>query len=243
MKTRRFPFSLWLAALPVFAALVALGVWQVNRLAWKEGLLAEIHARIAAPAEPVEALDARHAASGDVDYFPLVAKGVYCHDLERHFLSTHKGEAGFFVYTPLVSADSRILFVNRGFVPYERKDAATRAEGQVAGEVEVMGLARDAPAAKPGFLVPENDTAKNVFYWKDIAAMAASAGLDSTKLRPYFLDAGSASNPGGLPVGGVTLIDLPNSHLQYAGTWFGLAAVLAAIVGIMTARRMRSRQP
>lgn len=241
MSGRRFPVGLWLAAAPVFAALVALGVWQVQRLQWKEGLLTEIAARVAGPAEPVDAMDARHAASGDVDYFPLVAKGVYRHDLERHFLSTHKGEAGFFVYTPLVSADGRILFVNRGFVPYDRKDAASRAEGQIAGEVGIAGLARAAPAAKPGFLVPDNDAAKNIFYWKDLAAMAASAGLDPARLRPYFLDAGPAANPGGLPVGGVTLIDLPNSHLQYAVTWFGLAGVLVVIVGLMSARRLHEK--
>lgn len=240
MTARRFPFGLWLAALPVSAALVALGVWQVERLAWKEGLLAEIHARIAAPAEPAEALDARFAATGDVDYFPATAKGVFRHDGERHFLATHKGESGFFVYTPLVAADGRILFVNRGFAPYALKEAASRAEGQLAGEVEITGLARNALAAKPGFLVPDNDVAKNIFYWKDLAAMTVSAGLDPAKVRPWFLDAGPAHNPGGLPVGGVTFIDLPNNHLQYAGTWFGLAGVLFVIVGLMTARRLRS---
>ena len=72
-------------------------------------------------------------------------------------------------------------------------------------------------------MVPENDPAKNIYYWKDIAAMSMRAGLDSSGLVPFFVDADATPNPGGLPVGGVTLIDLPNSHLQYALTWFAMA--------------------
>ncbi len=62
--------------------------------------------------------------------------------------------------------------------------------------------------------------------------MAATAGLPTgAKVLPFFIDAGKAPNPGGLPVGGVTIIDLPNSHLQYAVTWYGLAAALAGVLG------------
>ncbi len=76
-------------------------------------------------------------------------------------------------------------------------------------------------------LVPDNDPAKNVFYWKDRDAMARSAGLRATaEIVPVFIDCSATPNPGGYPIGGVTLIDLPNSHLQYAVTWYGLAAAL-----------------
>lgn len=240
MTMRRFPVGLWLAAAPLLAALIALGVWQVYRLQWKEGLLAEIDARIAAPADPVETIAGLVASGGDVDYRPVRVAGTFRHDLERHFLATHDGEPGFFVYTPLVAADSRIVFVNRGFVPYDRKDAATRPDGQVTGSVDIVGLARNMLTEKPGYFVPENDPAKNIFYWKDLAAMTRSDGLDPSAVRPFFIDAGPAPNPGGLPVGGVTLVDLPNNHLQYVVTWFGLAGVLVVIVGVMTARRLRT---
>ena len=135
--------------------------------------------------------------------------------------------------------DGRAIFVNRGFVPYDRKDPATRAEGQISGLVEIAGLARDPLWEKPSFIVPDNEPGKNVFYWKDIAAMSATAALPGgVEIVPFFVDAGGEPNPGGLPVGGVTLIDLPNNHLQYAVTWYGLAA---ALVGVALFRFRRGR--
>jgi surfeit locus 1 family protein len=164
------------------------------------------------------------------------------HARERHFLATYDGQSGFFVYTPLKLADGRFVLVNRGFVPYDRKDSATRPEGQVAGLVTITGLARDPLAEKPSFLVPDNDPGKNIFYWKDRDLMARSAGLDPALLVPFFVDANNAPNPGGLPVGGVTIVDPPNNHLQYAVTWYGLAAALAGVLGVSLWRAVRRKQ-
>lgn len=221
-----------------FAVLVALGTWQVYRLQWKEGLLARIHERIeATPIELDEAVQ-RFRTEGEIDYWPVVARGQFLHSGERHYFTTWKGQSGFNVYTPLMMADGRAVFVNRGFVPYDRKDAATRQEGQVEGPVEVTGLSRDPLYEKPSFIVPENEPGKNIFYWKDMAAMAETAGLPAgTEIVPFFIDAGETEMPGGLPVGGVTLIDLPNNHLQYAITWYGLAAALLGVALFRFRRR------
>src|SRR5690606_22718662 len=100
---------------------------------------------------------------GDVDYTPVIATGTFHHEGERHFLATWKGQSGFFVYTPLELADGRFVLVNRGFVPYDLKDASKRSQGQVEGEVTVTGLARNPLAEKPSSLVPDNDPAKNIF--------------------------------------------------------------------------------
>ena len=83
--------------------------------------------------------------------------------------------------------------------------------------------------------MPDNDAAKNIFYWKDLAAMASRAGLPAGRERAAVLHRRRQRrrNPGGLPVGGVTIIDLPNSHLQYAVTWYGLAAGLAGVLAVM----------
>ena len=229
----RFP---WLVALVggfAFVTLVALGTWQVQRLSWKEGLLATIEARTHAEPVPLGEIEVLYRTTGDVEYMPVTATGAFRHGGERHFLATWKGRSGFFVYTPLELADGRFVFVNRGFVPYDLKDAAKRSQGQIEGEVTVTGLARNPLAAKPSRLVPDNDPARNVFYWKDRDAMAHSAGLRAAaEIVPVFIDAGDTPNPGGFPVGGVTLIELPNSHLQYAVTWYGLAAALAAVMGV-----------
>jgi surfeit locus 1 family protein len=217
--------------------LLALGTWQVQRLHWKEGLLQTIDQRTHSAPRPMAEVEQEFAATGDVDYTPVTVTGTFLHQGERHFYATWEGEAGFNVYTPLALDDGRFVLINRGFVPYDLKDAAKRARGQVTGKVTVTGLARNPLPAKPSMMLPDNDVAKNIFYWKDRDVMAASAGLPAgAALVPIFIDADKTPNPGGLPVGGVTIIDLPNSHLQYAMTWYGLAAALAAVL-ILRLRR------
>ncbi|MFC5443722.1 SURF1 family protein [Rhizobium halophytocola] len=229
-----------MAALVAFAILISLGNWQVRRLHWKEALLSDIETRrTAAVALPLEDIRRMVADGQDVDYRRATASGHFLNDKERHFLSTYQGEAGFNVYTPLALDDGRYLFVNRGFVPYDLKAPDKRAAGLPADAVTVTGLARGRLAAKPSSLVPDNDAAKNIFYWKDLDGMAASVGLPSDKVLPFFIDADDTPVPGGWPKGGVTLIDLPNSHLEYAITWYGLALALAGVCGYALLRRRR----
>jgi surfeit locus 1 family protein len=230
-ERKPFPYVAAFFAVLAFAALIALGTWQVERLHWKEGLLAMIDQRIHSAPRPLGEIERLFAEKHDVEYWPITATGTFLHSGERHFLATWKGDSGFNVYTPLKLDDGRYIFVNRGFVPYSRKDPATRPQGEIGGEVTITGLARNPLAGKPSFIVPDNDLTKNVFYWKDLSAMAATAGLPKgATVMPFFIDAGAAPNPGGLPVGGVTVIDLPNNHFQYALTWYGLALVLLAVV-------------
>jgi surfeit locus 1 family protein len=188
--------------------------------------------RIVAEPRPLTDIVTRHATTRDVDYWPVTVSGIFHHDRERHYLATWRGQSGFHVLTPLELADGRFLFVNRGFVPYDRKEPATRQEGQIPGTVEIGGLARVAPPEKPSFIVPDNDPARNIFYWKDLPAMARSAGLDEEAVYPFYVDADEAPNPGDLPAGGVTLINLPNNHLQYAVTWYGLAFALVCVLAV-----------
>lgn len=222
-----------------FAILVSLGTWQVERLHWKEGLIAEIEARRTAAPINAEQADADVAKGVDVDYRAIAVSGRFDHAKERYFLATSDGAPGFYVYTPLTLADGRIVFVNRGFVPDELRDPARRKPGEVEGEVSLSGLARAKLAAKPSFMVPENEPAKNLFFWKDLDAMAASTGFDKAKVLPFFIDAGPAANPGGYPQGGVTQIDLPNNHLSYAVTWYGLAAAMVVIAAMAMRRKAR----
>lgn len=231
------------ACILTLAVLLALGTWQVQRLAWKEGLIATIEERVVAEPRPLTDIETRYATTRDVDYWPVTVSGTFHHDRERHYLATWRGQSGFHVLTPLELGDGRFVFVNRGFVPYDRKDPARRPEGQVEGEVEVAGLSRVAEAEKPSFIVPDNDAAKNVFYWKDLREMAESAGLADETVLPFFIDAGDAPNAGGLPIGGVTRIDLPNSHLQYAVTWYGLALTLVVVMVAWGWRNRRGRRP
>jgi surfeit locus 1 family protein len=118
-----------------------------------------------------------------------------------------------------------VLLVNRGWVPEDRRDPATRPDGQLAGSVVVEGLLR-APAHR-GMFMPANDPAAGDWYRIDPAAMAAHLGLDDA--RPYFLEADRIALPGGLPVGGHPVIDTTNRHLIFAIAWFGLAVSAVAV--------------
>ncbi|MBX4907902.1 MULTISPECIES: SURF1 family protein [Rhizobium] len=234
---RRLPVISGFLVLVALAILVSLGTWQLQRLTWKQGLLADIAARQAAAPVPLAGIEAMAASGGDIEYRKVTATGRYINNKERHFFATWRGQTGFYVYTPLELADGRILFVNRGFVPYENKEPEMRMQGQLTDQQTVTGLARAKLAGKPSWLVPDNDVAKNIFYWKDLDVMADSVGLEKARVIPFFVDADSTPNPAGLPIGGVTQVDLPNDHLQYALTWYGLAAVLVTVVAISWFRK------
>ena len=97
----------------------------------------------------------------------------------------------------------------------------------MSGAVTVEGAIR-APGVQH-WLQPDNEPDRNIWFWNDLPAMAAHAGIAPDHLVPVFLEAGPAPNPGGLPIGGQTRVTLPNDHLQYAITWYALAAGLAMI--------------
>ncbi|MEF2070454.1 SURF1 family protein [Consotaella aegiceratis] len=233
-------WSILVLGLVVFVILCGLGTWQVQRLAWKEGLLDEIATRMASAPQPLAEINARYAETGDVDYWPVEVSGRFVHAGERYFLSTHDGEAGWNVYTPMMLDEGRAVFVNRGFVPYEMKDPATRPEGQIEGVVTVTGLARDGETEKPNSFVPDNDVRQNIFFWRSVSDMAEDLNLPGeVRITPFFIDAGPGAAPGGYPIGGTTIVDLPNDHLQYAITWFGLALVLVVMLVMLVVRRRR----
>ena len=225
--------------LALFAALMVLGTWQVERLAWKESLLATITERMAASPVPLDEIIAIKADGGDIEYRQTRLEGRFLNDREQFFFATYNGNTGYYVYTPLERADGSVILVNRGFVPVDDKDPARRPEGELSGEVSVTGLARDRLDEKPSSMVPDNDPAQNIFFWKDLDAMAMNAGIDKAdgKLIDFFVDADATPNPGGLPVGGVTIIDMPNNHLQYAVTWYGLGLALLAVSGVILFRK------
>ncbi len=230
-----------IAVIAALAVLLSLGTWQVQRLAWKEKLLSDIAERH--NAAPVEASDiAKMVAAGeDIEYRTMTVTGIFDHARERHFFATHDGKSGFYIYTPLTLDDGQMLFVNRGFVPYDLKDPQTRKDGEVEGRVSLTGYARSELVEKPSAIVPDNDIDKNIFYWKDLSAMTSSTGLSADIVLPFFMDVDASTvNPGGWPQGGVTQFTLPNNHLQYALTWYGLAAALVAVVVAALWRKRRS---
>jgi surfeit locus 1 family protein len=226
--------------LAVLAVLLTLGTWQVQRLQWKEQLLSDMAARRNAPPIGAEEIAAMLSRGEDIEYRTMSVSGTFDHADERHFFATYNGQPGFYVYTPMTLDDGAVLFVNRGFVPYDLKDPALRQQGQISGEVTVTGYARGELLEKPSAIVPDNDPAKNIFYWKDLSAMTSTTGVDADLVLPFFMDVDASQTvPGGLPQGGVTQFALTNNHLQYAVTWYGLAGALVVVVIAVGLRRRR----
>ncbi|MBS7701164.1 MAG: SURF1 family protein [Chelatococcus sp.] len=228
------PRSPWVLALLGILAIIgvagftALGVWQIERRAWKLDLIARVDSRIHAPAIAAPGPDAwpRIDTAND-EYRRVVVTGHFLNDRETLVQAVTERGGGYWVLTPLRTATGFTVLVNRGFVPPELRDAAARAAGQISGETTVTGLLR---LTEPqGALLRTNDPVNDRWYSRDIAAIAGARGLSGT--APYFIDADRVAASLSTPVGGLTIINFPNNHLVYALTWFGLALmVLAAAI-------------
>jgi surfeit locus 1 family protein len=221
-------------ALLACAGFAALGVWQIERRAWKLDLIARVDARIHAPAAPPPARAgwARVNARDDA-YRHVRATGSFLHDRETFVQAVTERGAGFWVLTPL-STDQGTVLINRGFVPPERRDPAIRRAGQ--GSVTVTGLLRISEPG--GAFLRSNDPAAGRWYSRDVAAIARARGVG--EVAPFFIDADATPNPGGYPVGGLTVVAFPNNHLVYALTWFGLAALSAWGAALILRRARRN---
>jgi len=221
---------LWVTVLSLtaFAILIALGVWQIERRAWKLTLIDRVEQRVHAPAQPIPVPAAWPAVSAANDEYRHVSlEGRFLHDRETLVQAVTEEGPGYWVLTPLQRRDGTQVLVNRGFVPTERRDASTRQGGNPEGQVEITGLLR-ITEPKGGFLrnnVPQH----NRWYSRDVAAIATARGLHD--VAPFFVDADSGSQsaqgPVQGPIGGLTVIRFPNNHLIYALTWFALAFMLA----------------
>ncbi len=207
--------------LPLFALLLGLGVWQLQRLQWKLGLIAEVTRNMAAP--PVS-LDSALALGPKAEYRRVALAG--CFDNAKEAYAYGIGPDGAPVYhviAPFTAGDGRVLLVDRGIVPEDRRAAARHA--LIAGETRVVGVWRTPDA--PGAFTPMPNRRQRVWYSHDVAGIAAA---DSIRLAaPVLIEADAAPNPGGWPKGGQTQVTFRNEHLQYAITWFLMAAGLLGV--------------
>ena len=196
----------------------------MQRLHWKQDIIAE---RIGRAAQTPVAFPVRVADPDAWNFKAVTATGTFRHDRELYLMArTLRGNVGFHVITPFeLAGQDRVILVNRGWVPEESKDPGARPQGQATGTVTLSGVARTPQVQH--WLLPDNEVERNRWFFMDVAAMSAHLGLNGA--APLYLEAGPAENPGGLPIGGQARIDLPNNHLQYAITWFAIAAGLLVI--------------
>lgn len=316
-------------ALAAFAGFLSLGTWQVERRAWKLDLIERVNARVAAPAVPAPAAAQWPGINADANAYQHVdVIGTFQHDRETLVQAVTDLGSGFWVLTPLRRTDGTTVLINRGFVPPDKRDPASRSDNAPSGTTTVTGLLR---VTEPGGgFLRKNDPAADKWYSRDVAAIAQARGL--TQTAPYFIDADAAPRQGGAgfgrqlapagrnspfgrssddaaappsvasssssipspsapgtslsaettapaavaappsapagasrppagsaagtapapaaaaqepiwPVGGLTVISFPNSHLVYAITWYGLALMVALATWYVarTERRLRRR--
>jgi surfeit locus 1 family protein len=224
---------LLLPALLAFIVLIGLGTWQVERKAWKEALIATLTERLAAQPEALDAASDEYRRVTFTAQFDHAAEALV-YGAASAFRPDVSGP-GYWVFTPARLTDGGLVMVNRGFVPEDRKDAKSRADGQVSGPVEIIGALR-WPDTRHWF-TPNDDAAHNLWFSRDPHAIAAAKGLGA--VAPFFVEMEAPVPPGGLPSPGKIVVNLPDNHLQYAITWYGLAA---ALVGVFAAFAFGSRR-
>lgn len=207
------------------AAFAALGIWQVQRLIWKNDLISRVDARVAAAPVATPGPDrwARITAADD-EYTRVFVSGHFLHDKEAHVVAVTELGPGYWVLTPLATADGSVVLINRGFVTSERRDPANRTAGQIEGATTVTGLLRISEESN--WILRKNDPEADRWYRRAPVEFAKARGLDNA--APFFVDADATPNAGDWPVGGLTRVRFSNSHLVYALTWFVMALLAAA---------------
>lgn len=194
------------------AILASLGTWQVQRLGWKESILAEIDSRISADPSPLPA-----SPDPDADkYLPVKVTGTIVGDELHVLVSVKHVGPGYRIIAPFQTDDGRLILLDRGFVPTEDKNAS-----RAVGPMSVVGNLH-WPNEIDGY-TPEPDVAGNTWFARDVPRMAAALGTE-----PVLLIARSETDPSITPLP-VDTVGVPNDHLQYAITWFSLAFIWAAM--------------
>jgi len=215
---RAFLLGLCLLASILFGAL---GVWQLERRAWKLDLIERVDARIhAPPTSPPERAQWAQMDPKDVEFRRVRVTGILLDERETLVDALTELGPGAWVITPLRTAHGTVL-INRGFVPPDWEAQSSNLSAQESSAVTITGLLR---LSEPdGRVLRPNRPAEERWFSRDVAAIAQARGL--VDAAPFFIDAEAAADSEGYPRGGLTVVQFRNTHLIYAFTWFGLAAL------------------
>lgn len=205
------------------AILLFLGTWQVQRLTWKQEILATIESRIAGEAIALPVVPDPVADK----YQPVQLDGTFAEGELHVLVSVKRVGPGYRIIAPFVTTEGRRILVDRGFVATELKNA----ERPVGAAVIVGNL--HWPEEVDGY-TPEADKAGNIWFAREVPEMAEALGTEPVLVIARDPIPGSGVTP--LPV---DTAGIPNDHLQYAITWFSLAVVWAAMI-VYFLRRSRN---
>lgn len=219
-----------------FPLLIGLGWWQLERLAWKEDMLERFDEAVnAAPVDLDEVLAANRAGE-NVAYRPAIFEASPLSEDEIHLYAVVRGEAGWRVIVAVETDSGTALLLDRGFVPEAMKNAARppfKVQTRIVGRIQL-------PETQAPF-TPDNEPQRNMWYWRDLQAMAQVVHLQRAALAPFYVLLQSPAPEGGWPRPEAMPEPPRNQHLGYALTWFGLAAALAGVYMAFALKTLRVR--
>lgn len=202
--------------------LIGLGTWQARKIGPKTDLLARIEAGLAAAPMP---LPVHLDDPSTLEYRRISFVGTVLDRAPIKLFATNKaGKSGYHLYLPVEKQHGMAVAVNFGWVPFHIEELPPLPVGQ---QIEVTGVLR--VSATPGSMTPANDAAGGVWYTADVHEMAAHWGLRTKEYYHFRIFADHRGDPRALPQGSQVRLDIPNDHLQYAITWYGLAMTLIGV--------------
>lgn len=249
--------GLGVVALVMVAVLVSLGVWQLQRRVEKHAVIAALDERLDATPVALPPRAAWPSLTRERDEFRRV---TFAASFEArpaaHVYTSGSGlrpdvvGSGAWVFAAADLAGGGTVVVNRGFAPETAPGAgvAEAADGWPAGALQLTGYLRFPE--RPGWLTPAADPARRLWFARDHRDMARALGWGQPagEVAPFYIDLEAPAPASGVPKPGPLAVHLKDKHLEYAITWFGLAAVVAAafafwLVGAWRGRPRRGRAP
>ena len=222
MKRYLFPAILGIVGC---AILINLGLWQLHRLDWKEGMLAQIQSQIDAPAVPLPA-----EVDPSMKYMPVTVSGTTTGDEIDVLSGTKEQGGGYQIVSRFITDDGRAIMVDRGFVPQEDRHAE-----RPPTRLTIRGNLH-WPDEK-GSSTPDPNLTENIWFARDVPAMAAQLDTQPILVVASFVE-GDAQGVEPIPV---AIEGIPNNHLSYAVQWFLIAATWAGMT-VALIWRIRQRQ-
>lgn len=234
------PILFMLVALATF---LGLGTWQLERKVWKEALIQRLERRLSAASIDLPAPERWSSLDPAEDEFRRAKFSAVFTPGEAALVYTPGSSVradvlgpGYWVLAPARTAEDGIVVVNRGFVPQGQQDAAARPTDTIGATVSIVGVMR-WPESR-GFFTPADDPAHNLWFVRDPIAIAGAKHWGT--VAPFFIELEEPPAPGGLPRVGALNPMLRNEHLQYAITWYGLAAVVVVMFVVWLRARVRA---
>lgn len=213
-----------------FCLTMSLGIWQIQRLSWKQELIEKLEKNL-----ELEALTSIQINNLDEQEFRVLReKGYYDFTHEMEVLhQTYNGKLGTYAITPFKANSGKVFLVNRGWTEYEHKHTNPQ------GEVEVFGVIRKSP--RQGNFALQNEPQKNLWYNIDLEQMSKVAGGTETD---FYIELKSESDesPKNYPYPLPKKIQVYNEHVQYIITWFGISIALLVIYYFRFFRKQKPQE-